>query len=138
VESRKRIEQLEQKNEVLAPGDGLLRPRRPRMMICPLVTNLADVGIPVALTGRVLRFSKQAYDKRRAHPISQRHWDDAHLSTPRSTSTTTTPSWPIGSSPMSPPNAASRPTPPDAPAVHGGRRARGLLWCRHARSSSVA
>ncbi len=33
VESRKRIEQLEQKNEVLAPGDGLPRPRRPRMTL---------------------------------------------------------------------------------------------------------
>jgi putative transposase len=48
-------------------------------MIYPLVTDLADEGIPVALTCRVLGFSKQAYFKRRANPIRQRDWDDAHL-----------------------------------------------------------
>jgi transposase InsO family protein len=48
-------------------------------MIYPLVTDLADEGIPVALTCRVLGFSKQAYFKWRANPISQRDWDDAHL-----------------------------------------------------------
>ena len=48
-------------------------------MIYPLVTDLADEGIPVALTCRVLGFSKQAYYKWRANPISQRDWDDAHL-----------------------------------------------------------
>ena len=48
-------------------------------MIYPLVTDLADEGIPVALTCRVLGFSKQAYFKWRANPVSQRDWDDAHL-----------------------------------------------------------
>ena len=48
-------------------------------MIYPLVTDLADEGVPVALTCRVLGFSKQAYFKWRAKPISQRDWDDAHL-----------------------------------------------------------
>ena len=48
-------------------------------MIYPLVTDLADEGIPVALTCRVLGFSKQAYYKWRANPVSQRDWDDAHL-----------------------------------------------------------
>ena len=48
-------------------------------MMYPLVTDLADEGIPVALTCRVLGFSKQAYFKWRANPISQRDWDDAHL-----------------------------------------------------------
>jgi transposase InsO family protein len=48
-------------------------------MIYPLVTDLADEGIPVVLTCRVLGFSKQAYYKWRANPISQRDWDDAHL-----------------------------------------------------------
>jgi putative transposase len=48
-------------------------------MIYPLVTDLADEGVPVVLTCRVLGFSKQAYFKWRAKPISQRDWDDAHL-----------------------------------------------------------
>ena len=48
-------------------------------MIYPLVTDLADEGIPVVLTCRVLGFSKQAYFKWRANPITQRDWDDAHL-----------------------------------------------------------
>ena len=48
-------------------------------MIYPLVTDLADEGIPVVLTCRVLGFSKQAYFKWRAKPVSQRDWDDAHL-----------------------------------------------------------
>ena len=48
-------------------------------MMYPLVTDLADEGIPVALTCRVLGFSKQAYFKWRANPVSQRDWDDAHL-----------------------------------------------------------
>jgi putative transposase len=48
-------------------------------MIYPLVTDLADEGIPVVLTCRVLGFSKQAYFKWRANPVTQRDWDDAHL-----------------------------------------------------------
>ncbi len=48
-------------------------------MIHPLVTDLADEGIPVALTCRVLGFSKQAYYKWRTKPVSQRDWNDAHL-----------------------------------------------------------
>ena len=48
-------------------------------MIYPLVTDLADEGIPVVLTCRVLGFSKQAYFKWKANPVSQRDWDDAHL-----------------------------------------------------------
>jgi putative transposase len=48
-------------------------------MIYPLVLELADDGIPVAVTCRVLGFSKQAYYKWRANPISHRDWSDAHL-----------------------------------------------------------
>ena len=36
-------------------------------------------SIPVAVTCRVLGFSKQAFYKWRADPVSQRDWDDAHL-----------------------------------------------------------
>ena len=48
----------------------------------PLVLDLAadpDQQIPVAVTCRVLGFSKQAFYAWKADPISQRDWDDAHL-----------------------------------------------------------
>lgn len=48
-------------------------------MSYPLVRDLAAEKIPVAVTCRVLGFSKQAYYKWRAKPVSQRDWDDAHL-----------------------------------------------------------
>ena len=48
-------------------------------MMFPLVTDLAADRIPVAVTCRVLGFSKQAFYQWRAHPVSQRDWDDAHL-----------------------------------------------------------
>ncbi len=46
-------------------------------MTYPLVLELADDGIPVAVTCRVLGFSKQAFYAWRASPVSQRDWDDA-------------------------------------------------------------
>jgi len=45
----------------------------------PLVLDLAAEKIPVAVTCRVLGFSKQAFYKWRAAPVTQRDWDDAHL-----------------------------------------------------------
>ena len=52
-------------------------------MMFPLVLDLAAdslVGpIPVAVTCRVLGFSKQAFYQWKASPVSQRDWDDAHL-----------------------------------------------------------
>ncbi len=48
-------------------------------MMYPLVLDLADDKIPVAVTCRVLGFSKQAFYKWRANPVTQREWDDAHL-----------------------------------------------------------
>jgi transposase InsO family protein len=48
-------------------------------MSYPLVRELAADGIPVAVTCRVLGFSKQAYYKWRKNPVSSRVWSDAHL-----------------------------------------------------------
>jgi putative transposase len=48
-------------------------------MMFPLVRDLAADKIPVAVACRVLGFSKQAYYKWRADPVSRRDWDDAHL-----------------------------------------------------------
>ena len=48
-------------------------------MMYPLVLDLADDKIPVAVTCRVLGFSKQAFYQWRAKPVSDRDYDDAHL-----------------------------------------------------------
>jgi transposase InsO family protein len=48
-------------------------------MMYPLVRELAAEKIPVAVTCRVLGFSKQAFYKWLVNPVSQRDWDDAHL-----------------------------------------------------------
>jgi putative transposase len=48
-------------------------------MMFPLVRDLAADNIPVAVTCRVLGFSKQAFYKWLANPVTQRDWDDAHL-----------------------------------------------------------
>ncbi len=48
-------------------------------MMFPLVRELAADRIPVAVTCRVLGFSKQAFFQWRANPVSQRDGDNAHL-----------------------------------------------------------
>jgi putative transposase len=48
-------------------------------MTYPLVRDLADDGIAVSVTCRVLGFSTQGFYKWLASPVSQRDWDDAHL-----------------------------------------------------------
>jgi putative transposase len=50
----------------------------PKMMF-PLVLDLAADNIPVAVTCRVLGFSKQAFYRWRVGPVTQRDWDDAQL-----------------------------------------------------------
>lgn len=45
----------------------------------PLVRDLAAEGIPVRLTCEVLGFSTQAFYKWLREPVSEREWDDAHL-----------------------------------------------------------
>ncbi len=52
-------------------------------MMYSLVHELAETGarlrVPVALTCRVLGFSKQGYYKWLSAGVCQRDWDDAHL-----------------------------------------------------------
>ncbi len=48
-------------------------------MMFPLVRDLADDGIAVVVTCRVLGFSPQAFYKWRANPVTDREWNDAHL-----------------------------------------------------------
>jgi transposase InsO family protein len=45
----------------------------------PLVLDLAADGVPVAVTCRVLGFSKQAFYAWRSNPVSRRDWDEARL-----------------------------------------------------------
>jgi putative transposase len=45
----------------------------------PLVRELAVDGIPVAVTCRVLKFSSQGYYKWLKCPITERDWENAHL-----------------------------------------------------------
>ncbi len=45
----------------------------------PLVLDLADDGIPVSVTCRVLGFSTQAFYRWKRQPVTDRDWDDAHL-----------------------------------------------------------
>lgn len=48
-------------------------------MVYPLVTELAAEGSPVAVTCRVLVFSKQGYYRWRSVSVTDRDWEDAHL-----------------------------------------------------------
>lgn len=48
-------------------------------MMFPLVLDLAADGVPVAVTCRVLNFSKQAFCKWKSNPVSVRDWEEAHL-----------------------------------------------------------
>jgi putative transposase len=48
-------------------------------MIYPLVRELAEDGIPVAVTCRVLKFSPQGYCKWLKNPVTKRDLENAHL-----------------------------------------------------------
>jgi putative transposase len=48
-------------------------------MMYPLVRELADDGIPVTVTCRVLKLARQPYYRWLACPVSDATWDEAHL-----------------------------------------------------------
>ncbi|WP_156809118.1 IS3 family transposase [Arthrobacter sp. TB 23] len=82
-EANKRIRLLEQEAEVMRRAVAYLsRDINPKMMY-PLVRELAaqdaPVRVPVAVSCRVLNFSRQAYYLWAANPISARDWEEAHL-----------------------------------------------------------
>jgi transposase InsO family protein len=48
-------------------------------MMYPLVRELADDGIPVTVTCRVLKLARQPYYRWLADPVTDREWNEAHL-----------------------------------------------------------
>ncbi|WP_454170838.1 IS3 family transposase [Microbacterium maritypicum] len=77
-EARKRIRLLEQENEVLRRAAAYLSQANLPKRFYPLVTELAAAGIPVTVTCRVLKLSRQPYYRWLADPITSREVVEAY------------------------------------------------------------
>ncbi|WP_184830570.1 IS3 family transposase [Allocatelliglobosispora scoriae] len=76
-EARKRIRLLEQENEVLRRAAAYLSQAHLPKRIYPLVKDLAADGIPVAVTCRVLKISRQHYYRWLAEPVTLAEYTQA-------------------------------------------------------------
>lgn len=70
-DARKKIRLLEQENEVLRRAAAYLPPGEPAgKILCPLVSELAADGIPVAVSLRVLKLFRQPYYRWRKQQVT--------------------------------------------------------------------
>ncbi|WP_255266272.1 IS3 family transposase, partial [Nocardia farcinica] len=77
-EARRRIRLLEQENEVLKRAAAYFAQANLPKMTYPLVRELADDGIPVAVTCRVLGLARQPYYRWLAEPVTTAELDEAY------------------------------------------------------------
>lgn len=98
-EAKIRIRLLRQENDELRGRWRICRRHYPPHIVFPLVLDLAADRVPIAVTCRELKSSKQAFFKWRANPVMQRDWDNTHL-TNAAICTATIPGSGIGSSRM--------------------------------------
>ncbi|MDS1115070.1 IS3 family transposase [Gordonia westfalica] len=77
-EARKRIRLLEQENEVLRRAAAYLSQANLPKRLYPLVKELAADGIPVAVSCRVLKLSRQPYYRWLASPVTDAELTEAY------------------------------------------------------------
>ncbi|MFR9774386.1 IS3 family transposase [Nocardia sp. SC052] len=76
--AKRRIRLLEQENEVLKRAAAYFAQANLPKMIYPLVRELADDGIPVTVTCRVLKLARQPYYRWLAEPVTAAELDQAY------------------------------------------------------------
>jgi Transposase and inactivated derivatives len=77
-ELRRRNRLLEQENEVLRRARRICRSQPAGKRLYPLVKELADDGIPVAVTCRVLKLARQPYYRWLANPVTDAELVEAY------------------------------------------------------------
>ncbi|WP_432573680.1 IS3 family transposase [Kineococcus sp. SYSU DK005] len=76
--ARARIKLLDQENEVLRRAAAYLSQANLPKRLCPLVSELADDGVPVAVACRVLKIARQVYYRWLTEPVSEAELEQAY------------------------------------------------------------